>query len=237
VNQNVPVQRILILPGMDGTGKLLFDFMAALPDQMRREVSQYLTDVVLSYDQLANLVRSMCEDSVPFVLLAESFSTPLAIRIAAENPANLQGLILCAGFVRSPVRGVKCWLASMLAPALVSVPIPEAAIRSWLLGRDATSTLVSAAREAISSVKPAVLSARLRAVLACDVRPDLRKVKVPLLYLQARHDRLVSPRCLEEIRVIRPEIRVVVVDGPHFLLQREPGRTAKIVKDFLSSLP
>ena len=231
----MPVEKILLLPGMDGTGELLLEFMGALPAQIRREIPHYPTDLVLSYDQLAKLVRSFCEDSPPFVLMAESFSTPLAIRIAAESPANLQGLILCAGFATSPVRGVKRRLASMLAPLLMRVAMPEAAVRSRLVGRDASTSLVTAARAAIASVRPAVMSARLRAVLACDVRSDLHKVAVPMLYLQARHDRMVGPRCLEEILSIRPEIRAVVVDGPHFLLQREPQQTAQIVTEFVET--
>lgn len=125
----------------------------------------------------------------------------------------------------------------MLAPLLMRAVMPEAAIRAWLVGRDATSTLVRNTREAIVSVQPAILTERLRAVLACDVRSDLRHVTVPMLYLQAQHDWLVRPRCLKEIRTIRPDVRDVVVDGPHFLLQREPQQTAQIVTEFLSSLP
>ncbi|MGC2638241.1 MAG: alpha/beta hydrolase [Acidobacteriaceae bacterium] len=231
------VEKILILPGMDGTGKLLIEFMGELPASLRTEIPQYPTDRVLTYDDLAKMVRSLCEDSPPFVLMAESFSTPLAIRIAAENLANLQGLILCAGFARSPVRGAKRWVVSVLAPLLTRAVLPEAAIRAWLVGRDATSTLVRITRETIASVQPAILTARLRAVLACDVRADLLHVTVPLLYLQAQHDRLVRPRCLKGIRTIRPDVRAVVVDGPHFLLQREPQQTAHIVTEFLSGLP
>jgi hypothetical protein len=57
----------------------------------------------------------ICEDSEPFVLLAESFSTPVAIRVAAENPTNLKGLILCAGFATSPVSGLPRMLGWLLA--------------------------------------------------------------------------------------------------------------------------
>jgi pimeloyl-[acyl-carrier protein] methyl ester esterase len=230
------IERMLILPGMDGTGKLLLDFMRALPGPYRCEIPQYPEDVILSYEQLAKRVRLDCEDSPPFVLMAESFSTPIAIRIAAGNPPNLRGLILCAGFASSPVRGMKRWLAATLAPVLMRAPLPEAAIRSWLLGRDAPPGMLKTAREVIASVKPAVLSARLREVLACDIREDLHKVAVPMLYLQARQDRLVPARCAEEIRAARPEMRVVVMDGPHFLLQREPQRAALLVTDFLASL-
>lgn len=232
----MPVERIVLLPGMDGTGRLLHEFVLALPVPIRKEILQYLPDRVLLYDDLAMLVRSMCGDSPPFMLMAESFSTPLAIRIAAERPANLRGLVLCAGFATSPVRGVKRWIASIFSPLIVHAVLPDAAIRFWLVGRDAPSTLVMNAREAIASVKPAVLSARLGAVLACEMRADLQKSAVPILYLQARHDRLVPARCLEEIRRIRPDVRSVVMNGPHFLLQREPQRAAQIVADFLCSL-
>jgi pimeloyl-[acyl-carrier protein] methyl ester esterase len=232
----MPIERMLILPGMDGTGKLLLDFMHALPAPIRKEIPIYLPDVALPYDDLAKLVRSNCEDSPPFVLMAESFSTPLAIRIAAENPPNLRGLILCAGFALSPVRGARRWLAAALAPVLMRAPLPEAAIRSWLLGRAEPPEMVTAARAAIRSVQPEVLSARLRAVLTCDVRADLRKVAVPMLYLQARHDRLVPARCAEEIRAARPETRMVTIDGPHFLLQAKPQQTAGIVMEFLETL-
>ncbi|HTW47945.1 MAG TPA: hypothetical protein VMD92_08350, partial [Acidobacteriaceae bacterium] len=64
-----------------------------------------------------------------------------------------------------------------------------------------------------------------------------QRVAVPMLYLQARHDRLVPARCLGEIQRIRPEMRAVVVDGPHFLLQREPQQTAQVVTDFVANLP
>lgn len=221
---------------MDGTGKLLLEFMRALPAHLRKEIPVYPADAVLTYEQLTRLVRSLCENSPPFVLLAESFSSPLAIRIAAERPKNLCGLILCAGFAASPVRGVKRRLGSALASLLMRVPLSEFAIRTWLLGRNAPSERVKGAREVIASVKPAVLSARLRAVLKCDVRDDLCKIEVPMLYLQARQDRLVRPRCLEEIRIIRPEIRAVVLDGPHFLLQREPQKATSIVAEFLASV-
>jgi pimeloyl-[acyl-carrier protein] methyl ester esterase len=232
----MPVERIIILPGMDGTGKLLLEFMHALPARLRKEIMVYPKGAVLSYEQLENMARWQFEDSPPFALVAESFSSPMAIRIAAEQPKNLLGVVLCVGFATSPLRGAKRWIASALAPLVMRVQLPESAIREWLLGLDAPSDLVDTAREVIASVKPAVLSARLRAVLSCDVREDLRKIDLPMLYLQARQDRLLGPRSLEEIRTIRPEVRAVVLDGPHFLLQREPLQVSKIVAEFLATL-
>jgi len=233
----MPVNKILLLPGMDGTGKLLVDFSRALPKQIQTSVPVYLTDRFLSYNDLAKLVRSLCEDSDPFVLTAESFSTPLAIRIAAENPVNLKALILCAGFAASPLRGLARWLTWLLAPVLLRTPPSDAVIQRWLTGADTPQPLLTAVREAISEVRPGVLAARLRALLACDVRSDLRRVTVPMLYLRAQQDRLIGLRCLAEIQRIRPDIQSVTVDGPHLLLQREPLKTAEIAAEFLHSLP
>jgi hypothetical protein len=47
-------------------------------------------------------VRAALPTRGRFVLLAESFSGPLAIRIAADPPSALVGLILCVTFARNP---------------------------------------------------------------------------------------------------------------------------------------
>jgi pimeloyl-[acyl-carrier protein] methyl ester esterase len=59
---------------------------------------------------------------------------------------------------------------------------------------------------------------------------------VPILYIRAKRDRLVGMASLDEIRQIRPETDVVVVDGPHLLFQREPQWTGEIVVEFVSAL-
>lgn len=215
--------------------------MQALPSEGRKEAPIYLRDLVLSYGDLAKMVRYVTFESElfvskPFVLLAESFSTPLAIQIAAERPPNLKGPVLCAGFAASPIRGPLRWLAWLTAPVLMRIALPEAVIRSRLIGEEAPASLVEAVRAAISSVQPQVLAARLRAVLTCDVRSDLANISVPILYLQAKNDRLLRPKCLDEMRSLKGDIRVVEVDGPHFLLQREPQKTAEIVTNFLREL-
>lgn len=215
--------------------------MRALPKEIRNEAPIYPRNVVLSYADLAKMVRYLTLESEPFVskpfaLLAESFSTPLAMRIAAERPPNLKGLILCAGFAASPIRGPLRWFARLTASVLFRIRPPEFVIRSRLVGEKAPLSLVEAVRAAVCSVEPQVLAARLRAVLTCNVRSDLTTISVPILYLRAKHDRVVKPDCLEEMCRLRGDIRVAEVDGPHLLLQREPQKTAEIVANLLREL-
>jgi pimeloyl-ACP methyl ester carboxylesterase len=127
-------------------------------------------------------------------------------------------------------------LATLLSPILFYFRLPDSVARRWLVGRNAPPALISSLRAAISSVKPEVLSARLRAVLVCDVRAELSEIELPVLYLQAEQDRLVAKSSLEEVRRIKTEILVASISGPHLLLQREPQCTADCIAKFVQRL-
>jgi pimeloyl-ACP methyl ester carboxylesterase len=218
---------------MDGTGELFTDFVNALPEAFQTVAVRYPADRFLSYTELAGLVRDSCPVSEPFVLVAESFSSPLAIQYAAANPTNLAALILCAGFASSPVHGWRRLFASLCAPIVFRIPLPKFFADSWLVGPDAHASFLKAVQAAISSVKPGVLAARLREVLDCEALAELGQITVPILYIQAEQDRLVGASCLEEIRRIKPQVAVATLEGPHLLLQREPHPAAAVVSEFL----
>jgi pimeloyl-[acyl-carrier protein] methyl ester esterase len=226
------VATLVLLPGMDGTGKLFADFAAALPGSFVTVTVTYPPDRLLSYAELVELVRAACPAAEPFVLVAESFSTPLAIQYAATNPANLKGVVLVAGFASGPVRGWRRFLVRLLAPILFRMPPPDFAVRRWLVGRGASATLVAAVGAAVSSVRPKVMAERLRMVLSCDVQAEFGRVKVPMWCVQARQDRVVSFLRGEELRRMNPAMEVAVIDGPHLLLQREPEKAAELVAEF-----
>jgi pimeloyl-[acyl-carrier protein] methyl ester esterase len=230
-----PEATLVLLPGMHGNGELYKDFMAALPPTFLSKALIYPNNVRLSYADLLRLLQFSVEDSQPFVLVAESFSTPLAIKFAATNPPNLKGLVLCAGFATSPLRGVVRILGCYLAPAL---PLMPAGVAGAIMvsGSHAPESVLGRLRSAINSLRPAVLVDRAHSVLACDVLDDLRRVNVPVLYMQAAHDRLVNPVCLEEMRRVKPDIEVVVLNGAHVLLQLMPRQSAEVVAGFVRRL-
>jgi pimeloyl-ACP methyl ester carboxylesterase len=220
---------------MHGSSELFADFVSALPTSLETRVLGYPNDILLSNSELLDLIRSFVPASEPFVLLAESFSTPLSIQFAAANPPNLKGLILCAGFATSPLRGVMRILGRYLAPVLPFIPAGVAGA-VMVSGSHAPHSILGRLRSAINSVRPAVFVDRVHLVLAWDVLDDLHCVNVPVLYLQAAHDRLVNPVCLEEMRHVKPEMDVVVLNGAHILLQLMPRQSAEIVASFARRL-
>jgi pimeloyl-[acyl-carrier protein] methyl ester esterase len=229
----MPVPKLVLLPGMDGTGELFADFVEALPHTFDIATVHYPPDKFLSYSKLKDLVKSATPIAEPFVLVAESFSTPLAIQFAAANPPNLKGLVICAGFVTSPVHGWSPFVCSFLAPILFTFKLPKFAANLFLVGSNAPPSLLAALRASVSLVQPKVLSARVKAVFACDVRAELGQVSVPILYIQAEQDRLVSASCLDEIRRIKPKVTVASVAGPH--LSVNPIKLLKLSRNSSSN--
>lgn len=208
---------LLLLPGMDGTGLLFRALQQALPLDVRATVVEYPRDETLGYDELLERIPIPSE---PFVIVAESFSGPLAVRLAARELPNLRGLVLAATFVRSP-RAIPRWA---LSPLLFSVPPPDAVLRWALMGNADVSLL----REAIRSVKPGVLAHRLREIAKVDVSDELRRCRVPMLEISASRDRLI-PRALSSEF---PHIEHVELDAPHLVLQRCAREAAQHIVEF-----
>jgi pimeloyl-ACP methyl ester carboxylesterase len=121
---------------------------------------------------------------------------------------------------------------SCLAPILFRIPPPAFAIRALLVG-NASVELVRSTRTTISSVSPNVLLRRLRDVLRCDERKRLAMVTAPLLYIRANHDHLVGGRSVDAIKSVKPSATIVRIDGPHFIVQREPEAVVGALTNFL----
>ena len=94
--------RVVLLPGMDGSGQLHDGFVTAMAPRFRVEVVAYPADPVQDDRQLQAFVADRLPGDAPFLLVGESFSRPIAIRIAASRPPGLRGLVLCASFAASP---------------------------------------------------------------------------------------------------------------------------------------
>src|SRR5688500_11525020 len=123
---------LVLLPGLDGTGFLFESFVAAIGKSAEVIVVSYPPDNELDYISLEQLVRSRLPDR-PSVLLAESFSGPIAISIAASPPSGLRGLILSCSFARNPVPFPA--LAKLLLKILSPFPPPLWLLNFLLLGR------------------------------------------------------------------------------------------------------
>src|SRR4051812_41770467 len=188
---------------MHGTGDLFRNFLDHLPPGVIADAISFPTREPLGYEDLVKVVQKRMGEFEPYVLIGESFSGPLAVKLAAERPKDLRGLVLCATFLKSPLASHWKWLIRMAGPVLFRVRPPAGIVRRYLAGKDAPKELVGRFRDAFGSVDHRTLLRRAEAVFSVDVREAFRKVQVPVLYLRATKDRIVDERSVREILAIR----------------------------------
>lgn len=225
------MRQILLLPGLDGTGQLLAAFHRAAPEGIKAAV----VPLPLRSDSYRGLTEYLLHEldlQPQTVLVAESFSGPLAIALAARRPVG--GLVLCNSFALPPAPRV---LSVLARPWLFRLPIPAWGIRRYLVGPTADRTLVTAVRNAIREVPAAVLAGRLRGVLTVDAVPQLRAVRCPILYLRGTQDHLVPGASGALIHALTTApVQITELPGPHLLLQAAPDLAWRAIVRFVAGL-
>jgi pimeloyl-ACP methyl ester carboxylesterase len=224
------MSKIILLPGMDGTGELFGGLLEVIPPDVETRVISYPTDRVLSYAELLDLLMEQLSGEREMVLVAESFSGPLALRIATVWPARVRAVVLCASFVRFPRQR---WLGWLARPILFRLPIPAFAVRRLMVGIDAHEALVRDVLRAVRRVRPGVLARRLKDLINVDASDALTKCRAPILHIAGRRDALVPASAVALIREIRKDVRISVVDGPHLILQVKPAECWREIEAFL----
>jgi pimeloyl-[acyl-carrier protein] methyl ester esterase len=215
----------ILLPGLDGTGDLFGSFVAAAPPGFPARVLPLPHDRPRGYRELSEWVLARLPTD-PVVLIAESFSGPLALLVADRCP-RVTAVALCASFVKAPVSRLFA-----AVPKLILRRLPPAALVSFFMtGGD--RGLAEALRGAVAGVGADVIAERISAVLRVDVTPELRRLSRPLLWIRAKGDRLVPARNTEKVRALKPSARFVEIESPHLVLQTHPVEAWSQIRSFL----
>ena len=223
--------KLVLLPGLDGTGKLFVEFLKALDLGSSAQVVSYPPDIPLGYDELEPLVRAALPTRGRFVILGESFSGPLAIRIAAHPPPALVGLILCVTFASNPYPHL-AW-ARGLAALLPLKSLPRWLRAPLMWGSASPSKAPRQSERAMAGVDAAVIRRRIAALLSVDETAALAKISVPTLVLCATGDRVISKAASMRLMHGIRHAQRLDIDGPHLLLKTRPKECAAAVLNFI----
>lgn len=227
---NPPITLIL-LPGMDGTGKLFQPFIQALNPNINSIVVSYPTDEVLNYAQLIKLASAHIPPNQPYILLGESFSGPIAIALAANADSQLKGLILSCSFARNP--RLQLSKLSFLLPTLPINILSFGLMSKLSMEKFSNPAIRQRLFEAVTTVAPKVIRTRLDAVIGVDYTAILRNLKLPILYLQGKSDCLVPSSAGKYIVEQAKNVALVELNAPHLLLQLAPIEAAGVVQGFI----
>lgn len=226
---------LVLLPGLDGTGKLFCPFIQQFADPSRITVIPYPLDQHIPYEQLADYIVPLLPTGKLLAILGESYSGPVALQLAVRDDIAVRKIILVATFAKYPasfLKTVSKWLPLSL---LFRLPIPAVVIRHYCFGRAFTKTLSTLLRDAVRANKPDVLARRARDGSRVDVTALLAKLNVPCLYIAASNDKLVPDTAIDHLEQHLPDMAVVTLSGSHFILQAQPKACFEVVYHFLNA--
>jgi len=233
----------LLLPGLHGTGDLYAPLIKELEKraakknvELNLKALSYPTNIKQRYHSLIEWLEQEIdfEDSDrKIVIIAESFSSPIALRLADAYPEKVSGVVIASGFCASPVNMSFALLP--LRPLFMLSP-PRAALRHFLLGDDATKEKLNELRAILNSIPSKILSQRLRNVLSLEEAKLPSIPETSLLLLQAQQDGLIPWEVQNQLESHLPHSETHWIDSPHLLFQTRPKLSAKHIVEFITHL-
>ena len=225
--------KVVLLPGLDGTGILFKPFIEALPKNIETLVISYPRTKKQNYGELVSYVTAQLPEE-DYILVGESFSGNIAYQIALSNPKHLKSIIFVASFLSNP-RPLLLALANYLPMKIIlSVPPPKFIIKIFMLGASAKNNIIQLFLEALKQVSPEVLSFRLKEIK--NLKMCSQQCEVEATYIQATNDYLVPQKSVASFEKLFSNLSVHKVSGSHFILQSKPVECGKIVeKQYLTS--
>jgi len=219
--------KLILLPGMDGTGKLFQPFINELPTDIDCSVISYPKNENLGYSELEYYVLDKLPKDEEYILLAESFSGPIGYKIAKRNLENMKGIIFVATFLQNPNKLLVNLTKLMPLSLLLAFPVPEFIIKQFFLGKNPSKNNIILFRDALNSVSSNILSFRVNEISKLSV--TMEKISTNSFYIQALNDKLVSSNNLNRFTEISDILITLKINGPHFILQAEPKECAEFV--------
>lgn len=236
---------LVFLPGLHGTAELFCGLNSAISKSLEvsfsTEVSftktliNYPITIPQSYESLKQwltkeLKLELRERSQKIILIAESFSSPLAIMLADEFPDQIEAVVLGSGFYRSPLNSTLSYLPTT---PIFKIPIPKIAVRYFLTGNTSTDDLIQQVRNTVSAIPARVLSERLKSVLT--LKENNTKSHPQILLLQAQYDALIPLKAQKQLEKHLPQAKSYWINSPHLIFQAHPEICSRHIIAFLSS--
>ena len=201
---------VIYLPGIDGTGRLLFR-QTALSEKHDLHSISYPQDVRHTYADLVRLGIKKLEGTGPAVVLAESFGGAIALMIALERPDLIRRLVLVSTFSFYPRRLPIEFLSyfGLWLPNSPSHPSTRSVRSYFFFGPGIPQADQDAWWEMTADVPMRVYGHRFTLIANLDLRSKLREIEIPTLVFAAPNDWVVpfSASSLLAARMPRATLR------------------------------
>ena len=219
--------KIILLPGLDGTGSLFNDLLNNLGEDNEVEVISYDHISGLSFIEQAKEIAVKITD-VNVLLVAESYSGRVAYELSQILDSRVRAIVFIASFISSP---------SFLSKFAVFLPVSMLKpnfLTAYLLSvlgfnGQATKKQIDRLFNSLKIANRSKLKARLKNIAALSSPANV--IDCPVTYIRPNRDFLVSSAAVSRLRSLCTNFNVISVSGGHFIAQSAPADCAKAISN------
>jgi len=220
--------KLVLLPGMDGSGNLFEEFVSYCDCDW--QIIPLPKEGDQSYPKIAGKIKDRLPNEEDYVLLAESFSgglVPLLLSVANKKPI---AVIFVSSFLHTPMPLLIRLFKILPLAKLIKLPGAKLITRYFCMKGSSKNAFTTFWHQ-VKQLDFDVIKKRLKAIQNIT---DLNyKMNMPVLVLMAKDDKVVANNFVSRSIHLLPKVHVRIFDGPHCILQSKPQQTAKLVMDFM----
>ena len=226
-------RRLVLMPGLDGTGKLFAPLIPLLQPNFDLSVVTYPD--LSSFNEYVDCAQDQLPQEPGYSLIAESFSGPVALALLARHSGQIGPSVLCATFARSPLPSFTR-MEGHVPEQMFSI----GALSEFYLDVDEVedkdfSETQPLPLNVMDQIDGTLLKRRITAFSRIDVSALLPQIEAPILYLHALRDRILSENDALMMQQNLLHFERVDIDGPHLLLQTRPQECAELIYNHVMS--
>lgn len=179
--------KIILLPGLDGTGRLFAPLLACVDDASSFLVVRY-HDAPANLDQLAEQAEASIPQEQAVILIAESFSSLVALHLLERGRRQIGGILFFAGFARAPCPLLLNFARFVPASLIKIFSTNPTLVRLFFLTNKMPLSIFNLYLDVVRGIPPGVLKDRIRLLYEAKNLPSI-KTDIPFGQLRVRGDR------------------------------------------------
>ena len=186
---------LVLVPGMDGTGRLFYRQVPLLTKRYRvatYRLRDYAPDMRTLVDDLAGVLGVVAPARDPAIVVGESFGGTVALSLALARPELVAGVVIINSFARFlPQLQLHLAILALQAVPWSTMPFVRRLTAFRLHSRHTHRAEIRRFMELTAETTLDGYLARLRILRDYDVRDRLPELRPPALFIASERDHLV----------------------------------------------
>jgi len=223
--------KLILLPGLDGTGKLFYPLIQVFPASIEYQIISYPQQEI-SYVDIILYVYNQLPKNEDYIIVAESFSGNIAYELALKKPNNLQTIIFIATFLNNPKPLFLNPITLLPLQYILQIPIPIVILKYLFFTKEIDNDILLLAKNVIKTIPTNILLNRLK-ILSQNKR-CLKSVDLNIYNIIGTQDKLVPFTTLKTFSKVFKSVTLYEINSGHLVLQSNPNECCDLIMDIIN---